>query len=343
MMPIRTLIRILRVWTLDPSISAVARASTTWTLHSVGKDLFGAPYDWRLSGDAHAERKNSVGGLYHDLKTLIEQAMARNDGRRVTVISHSLGGLTMHYFFHVFVSEAWRAQHIKMWVALSSPWGGAVQQGEVYLGSTTSSFPWSVLHKDLRPLQVRAPSGVWLSPQPFAFGNQTIFSTPSMNYTAAQLPELISTIGAAAGGKQIEAAFKKDSINLKHFQAPPKNVPMHVWYSTGLRTPEQVSYTADIAPGFEQDPAEVQYGDGDTAVNLVSLQVPEKAWPKDPSAPVEIGRFEGVSHHDMVSDPDVMTALLEVLLGLTRKDAQLAIRAHLTHGKSSDRPDALLV
>ena len=50
--------------------------------YALGKDVFLAPYDWRLAGDAHAQRKNGVGGYYQQLQQLIEETVeARGMGQ----------------------------------------------------------------------------------------------------------------------------------------------------------------------------------------------------------------------------------------------------------------------
>ena len=43
--------------------------------YKLGKDVFIAPYDWRLAGDAHSKRQNGVGGYYSQLQLLIEEAV----------------------------------------------------------------------------------------------------------------------------------------------------------------------------------------------------------------------------------------------------------------------------
>ena len=43
--------------------------------YKLGKDVFIAPYDWRLAGDAHSKRQNGVGGYYPQLQLLIEETV----------------------------------------------------------------------------------------------------------------------------------------------------------------------------------------------------------------------------------------------------------------------------
>jgi len=82
----------------------------------LGKNIFLAPYDWRLAGDAHAHPTNGVGGFYSQLQQLIEKAVSKTS-QKVALVSHSLGCPTTLAFLHRFVSEEWRATYIDGWVA----------------------------------------------------------------------------------------------------------------------------------------------------------------------------------------------------------------------------------
>eukprot|EP00931_Biecheleriopsis_adriatica_P047268 TRINITY_DN27223_c0_g1_i2.p1 TRINITY_DN27223_c0_g1~~TRINITY_DN27223_c0_g1_i2.p1 ORF type:complete len:365 (+),score=48.34 TRINITY_DN27223_c0_g1_i2:38-1132(+) len=114
--------------------------------YELGRDMFVAPYDWRLAGDAHSHVTNGVGGLYGQLKQLVEEAVARQ-GRKAVVLSHSLGCPTMLYFFHNYVTESWREEYIHGWVALSGPWMGGATQVSAYLGGWTLGLPkWLLPH-----------------------------------------------------------------------------------------------------------------------------------------------------------------------------------------------------
>merc|ERR1719491_1416226 len=142
--------------------------------YTLGTDLHIAAYDWRLAGDSHAKAANGVGGFYAEIKTLIEQSTLQS-GHKVVVLSHSLGCPTMLYFFHNYVSEAWRAAHIHGWVAVSGPWLGATMQANAYLGGWSLGMPtWLLPHDYVKAVQVNASSGVWLSPSPMAFGDAPV-------------------------------------------------------------------------------------------------------------------------------------------------------------------------
>jgi pimeloyl-ACP methyl ester carboxylesterase len=68
--------------------------------YTVGKDLFGAPYDWRLhlSGLKHS-------GQMDQLMAKIESAVNSNCGKKAILIGHSMGGLVSVALLHR--NETW--------------------------------------------------------------------------------------------------------------------------------------------------------------------------------------------------------------------------------------------
>lgn len=200
------------------------------------------------------------------------------------------------------------------WIAVSGPWLGATMQANAYLGGWDLDEPtWLVPHDYVKAVQVNASSGVWLSPSPMAFGDAAIVTTPSKNYTSRDLPQLIATIGGQAGGQQSVALQQKLSGDLPSLQKPPVNVPMHNWYSTGVKTSERYEYNKEISSGFNEAPSTVYYGDGDGIVNHISGKAIETLWPTVDSAPVETQVFAGASHFGMLSDARVLKVLTDYL------------------------------
>ena len=67
----------------------------------------------------------------------------------------------MLYFFHKYVTEDWRADHIHGWVALSGPWMGGIVQVSAYLGGWNLGLPsWLVPHDYVKRVQVNASSSM---------------------------------------------------------------------------------------------------------------------------------------------------------------------------------------
>jgi len=275
--------------------------------YELGKNIFLAPYDWRLAGDAHAHPTNGVVGFYSQLQQLIEKAVSKTS-QKVALVSHSLGCPTTLAFLHRFVSEEWRATYIDGWVALSGPWLGSSMQAKAYIGGDTLGVP-ILSHDYVKPVQVNASSGVWLAPNPMAFGETPIITTPARNYTARDLPHLVSTIGKQAGGLQTVSLLQKLSGDLPSLQAFPSRVHMQNWYSTGVKTAERFEYSKEVTLGFNEAPTKIHYGDGDGTVNIMSLKSVERHWAPEEHSSVVTKVFPGVSHFGMLSDDNVLKAL----------------------------------
>merc|ERR1712137_505015 len=187
--------------------------------------------------------------------------------------------------------------YIQGWIALSGPWLGGTMQLNAYLRGYNEGESF-IPHDYVRPVQVNASSGVWLTPSPMAFGDTPIVSTPSKNYSARDVTHLISLIGNRAGGEQAIALQKK-----------PVNVSMHNWYSTGVKTSERYEYKNEISHGFDEAPTNIFYGDGDGMVNHASAKAVETHWPEVASAPVVTQVFPGATHFGMLPDERVLNAL----------------------------------
>jgi len=271
----------------------------------IGHDLFGVPYDWRLTGDAHSKRVNGIGGLYPELQALIEKSV-HELGRKAVIVSHSLGCPTMLYFLNKFVSPEWCKKYVSTWVAMGAPWGGSAPIVAMYLtGQNLGSRPFA------KGVQVANPSSMWVVPRANAFEDQVIVRTPSRNYTALDFPQIVQIIGEGAGGQQALSLFAKSDIG--SIQRPPRHVETHVWYGSGVPTPESFDYDTDLFEGFSSTPSATREGDGDGMINLVSCQYPEKHWPRDQGAPVQFKAFHGIGHGEMLHDPRVITDLFSVL------------------------------
>jgi len=173
-------------------------------------------------------------------------------------------------------------------------------------------------HDYVKQVQVTAASGAWLLPKMLAFGNAPIVSTPSRNYTSAELPHLISLIGEEAGARQILAILRKNSSDLSLIQSVPVNVPFHNWYGVGVQTSERYKYDKEIKEGFNEAPTTTYFGDGDGVVNSVSSRAVETVWPRRPDSVVESKSFSNCTHFDMLQDDRVLDALTAYLRDANR-------------------------
>ena len=251
-----------------------------------GRDLFGAPYDFRygLAGPGHPSQ---VGSAYlQQLRLLVESACAANGGRPAILMAHSLGGLFALQLLACSPPQ-WRAAHVRRLVTLSTSWGGSVQEMLTFASGNTLGVPF-VDASLIRDEQRTAESNLWLLPTPKVFGNTTLVVSRSHNrsYSAKNMTQFLRDIGFEEGVEPYRARIRP---LVEALQEP--GMPVTCLVGTGVHTVESLVYGDD---GFDEDPEEVVYGDGDGMVNLASLVGPIKAWSDSPTQVVEVeGRGRG--------------------------------------------------
>ena len=182
-----------------------------------------------------------------------------------------------------------------------------------------------------------------MSPQPRAFGDKPIVFTPSRNYTAADVPELVRIIGKSTWGNQTGALFDKLREPFEELQSTPAKIRLHNWYSTGIKTGraggrgdlvftfffdkegsvnlagEGFVFDADLYDGFDKAAKETLWGDGDGLVNLLSLKQVEEVWPK--TERTSSRAFPNCTHFGILSDQRVLSALAQLLSGAQNSTA----------------------
>ena len=287
-----------------------------------GKNIRGAPYDWRLSPSESALSACTykaaglllliislcaaglrITGYYQALHDLIEETYLNNNNASVTLVSHSLGGPVTLYFLSKFVSADWKASRIKQYVSLSGAFGGAVLPFRgVLSGDTEGIFTASALV--LREAQRTFPSQYLLLPFSKLWSeNEVLVVQPKRNYTVNDYEALFSDIGYSAGYN----IWKGVQGLISDFPSP--NITVYCFYGIDIPTEEQVVYGKDQFP--DKQPS-YTYGKGDGTVNLRSLKVCTQ-WTGSASKVIP-KEFSGVKHFDMVRDSKVLQAIQEVVL-----------------------------
>merc|ERR1712086_1241986 len=100
--------------------------------------------------------------------------------------------------------------------------------------------------------------------------------TPSGNYSAA---EIIHLNEAMHNTQAIDAYHNLHQRGWATADAQPPGVPTHVIYSHGVKTANVFHYDTELDPAFPHTkPSRTEYGDGDQAVNIESVQWVIKAW-----------------------------------------------------------------
>ncbi|CAI9115884.1 OLC1v1016897C1 [Oldenlandia corymbosa var. corymbosa] len=274
-----------------------------------GQNLFGAPYDFRygLAEEGHTSR---VGSTYlNDLKNLVENASALCDGMRVILLSHSLGGLYVHQLL-TRNTQSWRKKYIKHFIALSTPWGGAVEQMLTFASGNTLGIPFA------NPLLVRdeqrsSESNLWLLPSPTVFpSGKLLVITKNASYSGANIAQFLKDLGVE---NRVYPYKSRILPMLRNFDLPSK-VKVTCMIGCGVKTPETLIYGE---AGFDEKP-EIVYGDGDGTVNMISLRAleMERKGNKNSHEYVKLIKMAGVSHGGILKDRASLRKILNEISGI---------------------------
>lgn len=266
-----------------------------------GKTLFGAPYDFRYAPGPHASQ---VALQYlKDLKNLIESAYRANENTPVVILSHSMGGLWTLYFLNEQSME-WRKQYVSHFVAVSSPWGGAVEQMMTFASGNPEGVPF-VNSLIVREEQRRSESNLWLLPVGRVFGSRPLVITSTRNYTAADMKEFLFDIGFPEG----VAPYSSRIPHLTEILQAPR-VPVTLIYGHGLPTAETLSYESK---GFDNNP-EVAQGDGDGTVSTCSLTAVVEEWEEVEGQELEVIGLSEKGHMKILHDEESIEVITNAVL-----------------------------
>ncbi|KAF3320462.1 lecithin-cholesterol acyltransferase-like 1 [Carex littledalei] len=284
---------------VDPNLKHLTEymATLVSTLEELGyKDketLFGAPYDFRygLAANSHPSK---VGTQYlQDLKNLIESVVASNNGKQVILVAHSLGGLFALELLNRN-SLSWRRQFVKHLVTLGTPWGGNA------LGVPI-----------VNPLLVRgeqrsSESNQWLLPNPSLYGSRHLLISTFNNktYSALDMPQFLEDIGFKEGVEPYKARILPLVERLNE-----PGVAVTCLVGTDVETPYRLVYGIGR---FDAGP-QVDYGDGDGTVNLISLLRLESEWSGSKNQVLDVVKLPGVSHSDILKDEGALAEIVRVV------------------------------
>ena len=211
-------------------------------------------------------------------------------GEKVTIVVHSMGGIVSLYFLNEVVTQGWKDQYINAWVTLSGAWSGGV--GGL---RTIISDPFRVAYRTFEGLS-------WLLPKPYVWNTTVLVTSTSRNYTSNDYEDLFTDIGYPQGYQMYLGIVP---LNENY---PVPRVSIHCLYGVNVSTPESFTY----GNGFDANPTNINYGDGDGTVNLQGSQVCLK-WRNEQSEPFSTLTFPGVHHRQMVANTDVLETVAEIV------------------------------
>lgn len=258
-----------------------------------GKNLFGAPYDWRLS-------PNYLPYFYPAFQQMVEDAFSVNQ-TKVAVIAHSMGNLFFMSFLQT-VSQDWKDKYILTYIATSPPLVGAAMAVQ----SLTSGYDFSIPFLPpaaAKLVQRTFASNYFLLPYPKFYGNQVMISTPAKNYTAQDYQELFTDLGIS----QMYTAYLQNYNLANPYQPPGVNV--YCLYGYNVSTVHGETFSTN---DFTKQPKSI-LGDGDGTVPIESLLFCNQ-WQGASSYSLSVKGYQGQSHVGLLVYPpfiqDVLTAVL---------------------------------
>lgn len=283
--------------------------------YEVGKDLYGAPYDWRLAGDAHLKAQNGVGGFYPNITKLIEKTVAEND-MPVVLVSHSLGSILVLHYLHGAVSETWRRRHIAGWYSVNGVFGGSSMVPVAYATGSKLGLPL-VPNSYFKPMEVNAASGMLMMPQRMTYQDRVVIKTPSKNYKASDWVEMLKDLNNTMM-LTISHKLNRIGISPERFLRFVPGVPTHFVVSKGLQTPLRYEFDTDLVDGFAEAPSNIEYVDGDGTVTWFSL-ISYRQWEGTDSSDWSEEVFSNVDHRDSITNLRVADSLRNFLKRLKKK------------------------
>jgi len=221
-----------------------------------GRNLFGAPYDFRKAA-------NELNPFFSNLTTLAEFAYKSNGNTPVVILTHSMGSVAAHYWLTHKVDQAWKDKHIRALVSLAGPWAGTVRSLKVFaFGDDLGSF-W-VNTKSLGTQERSNPSLMWLMPSPLLWpaASDVLLQAADVNITTANMKDFFYTFGRPDGWEMYKD-IKDLSVKM---EAP--NVDVFCLHGSGVPTTDKIVYTSNFTANAK---AKLMKGEGDGTVNMRSL------------------------------------------------------------------------
>ena len=193
--------------------------------YSVGENLFGAPYDWRLGVSQPKE-------FWTNLTQLVETAYNKSN-QKVKFLTHSFGGCIIHRFLTEITDPEWRKKYIHSAILSAPSFGGS---GEALISLYRQRLPFlKIIKGDNLKEMVGSLGGFHVHiPNSVIFSNTTVFITPEgENVTGSHLVDFLYK-----HHKLTDKQMKIADQNIRYISQLPFSfdVPVRIHYNSGIET-----------------------------------------------------------------------------------------------------------
>ena len=212
----------------------------------VGKDIFGAPFDWRF-GVYQTEE------FWNRLTNLVEKVY-NESGKKVVIAGHSMGGFLLDVFLTQKTTSEWRKKYMDSGIYLAPSFGGS---GLGFNSLWSKKMPFlDVLGEFEETISSLGGIHVHMLNHEI-FGDRVVAKgIHGENLTAKDLTDYLVDNGKLYG--DYHQIFKKNEPFFQHAPAQP-DIPSMIVYNSGLPTAEGLDLSGEKAKSL--------YGTGDLMVN----------------------------------------------------------------------------
>jgi hypothetical protein len=233
----------------------------------VGKDLFGAPFDWR-----HAPLY--IDFFYQQFKDLIEHAYATNDNTPVALFAYSAGAMVTHRFLTQFVDQAWKDKHINRVVWGSASFGGSMSATKIAWDQKYDFIPDVFMSDSLHRFFTQTPVLFAHFPNWNVTPDQVVLRGPDgKELTAKDVPQFLSDRGKLTQVGQLETE-QAHAVFTDPLEFP--GVDSYFLFNSGIPTLQTIQWNTSY-----DDPYTLIDGSGDTTLLRDTLYFGCNTWPSD--------------------------------------------------------------
>ena len=269
-----------------------------------GVSVRAATNDFRIVGNAAA-----LDYEYAKLKNLIEETFQLNNGSKVHLLSHSLGGPVANLFLTTYVNHSWKETFIASHIMLSAVLLGSPVAIYAALSGPRYDYVPQFLPSLVVPLIRTFPSIIWMWPRISAEGKNVwsddinFVVTPSKNYSLTSLKELTEDVTGAT----ILYDMWDEIANRTKRSASDPFVKVLCLYANDTRTDLSIK-TVDT---FDAKGTTLESTWGDGTVSLRSLEGC-KSWSNVEVRPIEFGGSLA-AHTEIVQNQLVISKIINWL------------------------------
>ena len=221
----------------------------------IGRNLFIAPYDWRMAPVV-------IDDFSEKMKKLIIKANEINH-EKVTIMGYSCGGYTLHRFLTTQITDEWKQKYIEKIVFSVPSFGGSMDPFNVLFDHQSSLTP--IHNQNMRILLQSLPYVHSHLLNEEVYGDIPVVRGPDgRNYTARDLPDLL------INHSKIDKSYYPimDMGNELTRKAPADvNMPTAIIFNTCYPT----RLTLNFKNGWDQMPI-IETGEGDGTIPSKAAQ-----------------------------------------------------------------------